>query len=164
MKISEKNGKLVVTGFDAGEAYRIAERLEQDGILFYGKLAEQVKAPEVKETLEFLAAAETEHLNFFQDCLVRLREAGRDDSEDDDMAQSLDAGIFTSYQDAANLAGILTDIKKALKLGILVEDKSIKFYRLCRENISESRVMAALQNIIEEEQRHKQLLESLLKQ
>jgi len=46
-------------------------------------------------------------------------------------------------------------------LGIIVEDKSIRFYSLCKAQVSSSSVKEELENIIAEEARHKQLLKNI---
>ena len=74
----------------------------------------------------------------------------------------MDYGIFEPYQSIRDLGDKLDEVKKALKLGVIVEEKSIKFYQACRDNVSSPETKKELQGIIEEEERHKALFEEML--
>ena len=74
----------------------------------------------------------------------------------------MDYGIFQPYQSMNELPDKIEDINRALRLGIVVEEKSVKFYQSCMDNLSASVTKQEVGNIIEEEKRHKILLESLL--
>jgi rubrerythrin len=162
MKIEEKQGKFIITSFDEFEAYRIACKIEQDGIRFYGLLAQTSKDAEAKKIFAFLLEEEKKHLAFFERNLSRLRQAREDRYEDDDLVRSMDFGIFKPYQGMEGLNSIVTDIKKALALGIVVEDKSIRFYQACRDDSVPATIKRELERIIEEEKKHKKLFEALL--
>jgi len=162
MKIEEKNGQLVIVDFNEVEAYKISCKVEKDGISFYRKLKDKVDKPEVKETLDFLIGEENRHLKFFQDCLYEAREKKDDYFEDDDLLSYMDFGVFQPYKNINELENILSDLNKALRLGMVVEDKSIKFYQLCRDSVSSEETRKELSNIIEEETKHKKLLESII--
>jgi len=162
MKIEEKEGKLIVTDFNEIEAYRIASKIEKDGIGFYEKLSSAAKNKELKNALRFLLQEEKKHLKFFEDCLTKLRQEKEDVWEDDDLLTSLDYGIFQPYQSIEQLENILRDAGKALRLGLIIEEKSIKFYEICREKISGLQAKKEISYIIDEENRHKQLLEDVL--
>lgn len=163
MKIEEKDGKLVIVDFNQTEAYKIACKVEKDGILFYEKLKGKVKKPEIIETLDFLISEEKKHLKYFEDCLYEAREKQEDYFEDDDLLNYLDFGVFEPYNSIDEMENILSDLDKALRLGIAVEKKSVKFYQLCQENVSSSDAKDGLGRIIKEEERHKELLENILK-
>ncbi len=163
MNIEEKKGALVITDFNEAEAYRIAVKIEKDGIRFYRKLAATAQKASVKETLEFLMNEETRHLGFFEESLERLRLTGEDSSEDDDLLSSMDFGIFSPYQEMEALDEAIPDLVKALKIGAIIEDKSIRFYQACRVQVSSPRSADELGEIIAEEERHKTLLLKLLK-
>ncbi|MDD5195248.1 MAG: ferritin family protein [Candidatus Omnitrophica bacterium] len=163
MKIEEKDGKLIVTSFDEFEAYRIASAVERDGLRFYGAIAQQVKDLSVKKTLNLLMEEEKKHLAFFEGCLNYLREKAEDHGEDNDLLSSMDFGVFQPFKSMDNLDSLVADIKKALAIAVLAEEKSVKFYVACREAIFASRTKNALTQIIEEEKKHKKFFEELLK-
>ncbi|MBP7087877.1 MAG: ferritin family protein [Candidatus Omnitrophica bacterium] len=162
MKIEEKAGKFIISSFNALDAYKIASRVEKDGITFYQKLLNKVKDSKTKEVLKLLLKEEDKHLKFFKDCLYEIKETSKDDFEEDDLLGSMDFGIFWPYQNIKDLESKLSDNRKAFKLGIAIEDKSINFYQACRDNIATEEIRLELDNIIEEEKKHKALLESLL--
>ncbi|MFA5100637.1 MAG: ferritin family protein [Candidatus Omnitrophota bacterium] len=164
MKIKEINGKFSIVDFDEIEAYMIACKIERDGIRFYSKLSERSQDPVAKETLEFLLSEEKRHFKLFDDALGILRNS-REIQEDNDLLQSMDFGIFEPYASMDELETIVTDIKKALRLGIVIENKSIALYQACVNALQASGAGEAgkeLECIIDEEKKHKALLENLL--
>jgi rubrerythrin len=162
MRIEEKQGKLVVTDFNEFEAYRIASKIERDGIEFYEKLSNNAGQKELKNALRFLLQEEKKHLKFFEGCLSLLREEKEDISEDEDLLSSMDYGIFKPYQSITELENILKDSRKAIRLGLVIEDRSIEFYKNCEGKISTPVTKKEISRIIEEEKRHKELLENIL--
>lgn len=163
MKIEEKDGKLVITGFNEFEVYRIAIAIEEDGVQFYGKLSQATSKSKVKETLEFLKKEEMRHASIFEQLLQEMRDRGEDRAEDNDILNSIDFGIFKPYQSLQELQSVLTDTPKAIKLGLIIEKKSIVFYQACKKRISSKKVADELKVIIKEEQQHKAILERMLK-
>jgi rubrerythrin len=93
-EIQDREDKLVIVDFDEFEAYRIACKIEKDGLWFYEKLASRTKNTEVGQTLKFLLGEEIKHLQFFEDSLSRLRRDKEDTAEDNDLLTSMDFDIF----------------------------------------------------------------------
>jgi rubrerythrin len=152
----------VIVDFNEFDAFRIACKIEKDGILFYTQLASSIKIPEPKEILEFLLEEEKKHLKIFEEHLGRLRQVKEDVGEDNDLLTSMDFGVFQPYQGLKDLGDIMTNIPKALRLGLMIEDKSIKFYVACSFEVSMKETKEELLNIIAEEKRHKSLLERII--
>ena len=48
----------------------------------------------------------------------------------------MDFGVFFLYNGIEELENILSDINEALRLSIVIEDKSVKPYKLCKDNVS----------------------------
>lgn len=162
MRIEEREGKFIITSFDELEAYEIACNIEKQGIHFYKKIAEQNQKPDIAGVLDFLVEEELRHLKFFENRLYDLRKDKNDTSEDNDLIEGMDFGIFEPYKSIEDLGKVLEDKKKAFSLGVMVEEKSITFYKACRDNISSSQVKEQLDKIINEEEKHKEKLKSLL--
>lgn len=162
MKVQEKGDELVITEFNELEAYKIASKVENDGIEFYKKILLNIKDDKTKEGFTFLLKEEEKHLKLFQGYLFQLRKNIEDGFEEDDILNYLDYDIFYPYQEIKELANVFTDIKKALRLGIIIEEKSVRFYGACREHIQNKAVKGELDNIIGEEKRHKQLIQEIL--
>ncbi len=163
MKIEEKNGNFVITDFNQFEAYRIAARIEKDGVDFYEKLAQKVDDNQTRKTLELLASEEVRHLRTFEYLLTEARQVSEDESEDNDLLTSMDFGIFKAYQNLEELESIIADSKKAIKVGIEVEAKSIAFYESCQKALSSDKAKQEVAKIINEEYKHKGLLEDMLR-
>jgi len=163
MKIGNKNDKLVVTDFDEIEAYIIACKIEEDGIHFYKKMLESEKSPKIIEILDFLVKEEQRHLKLFNSRLYELCENSDTDYDENDLLTSIDYGIFKPYKDAENLGKVINNEKRALSLGIIFENKSVEYYTVLSENVSEEKARSEIANIIEEEKHHKEILENLLK-
>lgn len=161
MKIKEKDGKFVIVDFDEREAYQISCCIEKDGIQFYRDIAQKERNPQARKTLEFLVADEQCHLKFFEERLREL-ESTDDRDADNDVLDSLDYGVFHPYDQIKKLAAAVKDSKTALKLAVKIEDKSLQFYEACRRLVSSEKTKQQLQHVIEEEQRHREVLRSLL--
>lgn len=164
MHIEEKDGNLVIVDFSDLEAYKIARKIESDGTHFYERLMGELDDPREKEAVKLLVDAERDHLRYFEGELSILREREEDSFEEDDLLSGLDYGIFQPYQSMDDLSSNLTTFNKAIRLGIVVENKSIQFYEHCRDHVSSPEAKKELDRIIEEERRHKRLLEKMLKE
>ncbi len=163
MRIEEKDGKLVIVDFDEFDAYKIALNVEKSGLDFYEKLAQETKDEKLKGTLKFLGREENEHIRYFQDALTRLREEKEDPEEDNDLLDAMSFGIIQPYLNhIEDVEQIVNDPKEALKLGILIEQRSIEFYQSCLEKVSGEETKKELSKIIEEEKYHKSLFQELL--
>lgn len=162
MKIEEKEGELLITDFNQLEAYKIACKIEKDGIEFYEGILNKEKNDNIKKELSFLIKEEKEHLKFFEGCRFEAGQDIKDGFEEDDVLNYMDYGIFEPYRHIAGLADKIDDEKKALRLGVAIEEKSIKFYKACRAEVSSLQTKRELSNIIEEEKRHKMRFEDML--
>ncbi|MCX6354936.1 MAG: ferritin family protein [Candidatus Aureabacteria bacterium] len=162
MRIEDKGGSLVIVDFDELEAYKIASKIERDGIEFYTKLAGRVAKRKPRGALELLATQERDHLDFFHQQLSRLRQVKEDNFEEDDLLSSIDYKIFQPYQGIAELEKILDTPRKALRLGVIVEEKSIDFYEFCIKKVTSPEAQAEIARIIEEERQHKKTLEDMI--
>ena len=164
MKIEDVNGKLEITEFDEFDAYRIACTVEKEGIRFYEKLWECTKAPEAKRTLRFLIDEERDHLRFFEECLFDLRREKEDVSEENDIFQAMDFGIFQPFKEMREMCAMIDSPGKALSLGVIVEEHAVSFYEACRVHIAAEKVKRELDVIIRQEKEHREKLKSLLAQ
>ncbi len=162
MRVVEEQGKLVISDFNELEAYKIAVKIEEDGIGFYKKLLEKSFFNKAKEILSFLLNEEKKHLKFFEGCIAALRKTKEDSFEEDNLLKDIDYGIFSPYADLKDLEKKIDAARKALKLGLIIEDNSIKFYALCREKVSNSQVKKEISAIIEEERKHKIFIQDLI--
>ncbi|MDD5730318.1 MAG: ferritin family protein [Candidatus Omnitrophica bacterium] len=164
MRIEEKEGALVITDFDEVEAYKIACKIEKDGLEFYKGLKDAVKSKETGKAIELLTGEEQKHLAFFERAIFTIREHSEDLSEDNDLLESMDYGIFSPYKNTKELKKAIKNREDALRLGIIIEDNSIRFYSELIGRIKSETAIKGLAVIIKEESSHKQLLENILRE
>ena len=164
MKIEDKNGELIITDFNEAEAYKIASKIEQDGIDFYTKILDEATEPAVKEKISYLLNEEKKHLKFFQERLFEVSEDKADGFEEDNLLGYMEYEVFKPFLDAKDLPENIKDARKALNLGIIAENSSINFYLSLRDKVTSPETKKELFAIIEEEKSHKELFEELLKQ
>jgi rubrerythrin len=163
MRIEEKDGMLVITDFDELEAYKIAHKIEQDGVRFYERLLSVLSDKVDRQALGFLAQKEREHARFFHKELLDLKERKEDSFEEDDLLSELEYGIFEPYGGQLEDIGKLLDTPaKALKLGLAIENRAIDFYSQCMQRVSSPAAKEAIANIIDEEREHKRVIEGMI--
>jgi len=162
MKIQDEQGKLQIVDFNELEAYKIASKIEKDGISFYRNLVNGIKDKGAREKIQYLLSEEKKHLSFFEDCLSKAGEDTEDGFEDDDLLSYMDYGIFQPYKHINQMKDIIDDVDKALDIGIIVEDRTVKFYQACKDKVTAKAAQKELQNIIDEEEGHKELLLNML--
>lgn len=161
MKIEEINGKMVITDFNELEAYKIASKIEKDGIEFYTKLFDNAN-PNVKDNIGIILQEERKHLTFFSNKLEEARSKIEDRFEEDDLLDRIDYGIFQPYSRIEDLHKFVRNPKEAFRLALILEEKTLKFYTLCAKKISSEGTKIELQGIIEEEKKHKELFATML--
>ena len=164
MKIEEKNGEFIITDFNEAEAYKIASKIEQDGIDFYTKVLDEATDTVVKEKISYLLNEEKKHLKFFQERLFEVSEDKADGFEEDNLLGYMEYEVFKPFLDAKDLPENIKDARKALNLGIIAENSSIDFYLSLQAQVTSPETKNKLFAIIEEEKSHKELFEQLLNQ
>lgn len=162
MRIEERDGNFAIVDFDELEAFKIASKIERDGINFYERLARGVAGGRVRDTMNLLAGQERDHLEFFDGELYKTRERRQDCFEEDDLLSVIDYGIFQPYWSMGELEKALDSPRRAIRLGIIIEEKSICFYESCMRHLSSGETRDGVGRIVGEEREHKRLLEDML--
>ena len=159
MKIKDNGEEIQIYDFNVLEAFKIARKLEREGISFYKKLTEAAKDPKVKEVLKYLLDEEEEHLQIFE----RMIEGEDPDSLDDsgeDVTDIVETGVFAMPDNNEELTA---DMDKALELGITIERKSLAFYLEVLKHTESEEGKNALKKVIGEEEKHWEELKRLVK-
>ncbi len=157
MKIHEnEDGKLQLYDFNAFEAYKIAIKLEKDGISFYEKMLLTFCDKEHVKIIEFLIKEEKKHLKFFQDCLNRIREE-EDMLEEDDIVEYMDSRVFENLD--ADIENKSKD--EILDIALNAETNSIEFYTALEKCCEDVKTKKALKVIIEDEKKHYETVKAL---
>ena len=157
MKIKGIGEEIQIYDFNAKEAFKLARKLESEGISFYKKVLNMVKDSKVKEVLFYLLGEEEAHLQLFEKMVEREDPEALNDSGDD-VLDILDTGVFPLLKDEA----LTTDLDKALQLGINIEKRSLAFYLEMVKHTDNEEGKVALKKIIDEEKKHWEELKRLI--
>jgi rubrerythrin len=163
MKIDFSGDETVIYDFNDLEAYRIARKMETDGIYYYSRMLDEILKPKIVEVLELLIRDERNHFNLFQEKVEELAKAYDVPDEGETLADITDSKVFDVLQDPQRVADIVCSPQEAVRLGIEMEKRSIAFYNRILKDAGDQAALAALQNIIKEEQEHMEKLEGLLR-
>lgn len=152
------DGSIQLGDFNALQAFKIARKLEKDGVTFYTKALSLIAKKEIQDVIKYLLESEKEHLAFFESRISALQQEGEDGFEDDDVADYMDASVFPTVNVSDDSSEIYSQLSRTLTFGYKCEEKSIAFYTALLKNTSDEEAKKALQEIIKEEEYH---LESL---
>ncbi len=164
MKVEKKEDKYIITDFDEFQAYKIASKVERDGMNFYTYLSINSDKQEIKEIFQFLADQERRHLRLFKGFLDGLQSDDQYVAQDSGLLNTfnlMDTGIFKPLHVLEKEAKGM-DAAHCIQLALEAEIGSINFYLACLENVP-AKTEKELLNIIEEEKKHKSMLEDALK-
>jgi len=164
MKVSYKEGKISITGFNPVEAYKISCKIEKQGIEFYAKLLKKNFDAATNEIMKFLLFEEEAHLKLFEEKLLEAKQTLEDGFEEDSVFDYVDAKIFYPFDAIAELDKALKNREKAIRLGIKIENNSIAFYEACLLGAKEKDTKDDLKWLISQENQHLSKLQELLKQ
>ena len=159
MKVDLSGDEVRLYDFNALEAFRIARKMESEGIKLYKSMREKIKDPGVRDVLDFLIEEEKKHLALFENMVEKL---SKTEEADTDLVDIADSQIMSELTGIDNLEELLFSSKEVLKLGISVEQRAISFYNQLLENTSDPDGRKSLEMIIEEEKMHAEKFKSLL--
>jgi len=142
--------------FAPDEVLKLAVRIEVNGKAFYSAVEGKVNDDKLKNTLNFLAQQEKEHIKVFEDILSGLKEGDITD---------VYAGAYESYLKALAGECVFTQnmVEKKMKKGfstpveifdfaLRIEKDSIALYTEMKRNLL--RNQASLEKVIDEERKH----------
>ena len=79
------DGRIELGDFNALQAYKIARKLEKDGMVFYQKLLSHLPDEAINSAVKYLLESEKEHLEFFESKITQEEEKQEGDFEDEDI-------------------------------------------------------------------------------
>ena len=164
MKVDFSGDEIKIFDFDELEAYRIARKMERDGVHYYTRMVEEISQREIREVVEMLISDEKKHLRLFEDKIEGICHELEASDEDETLADIVDSGSMDILKDSEQVAGVLCDPQEALRLGISTEKRSVAFYNQLIENTQDESGRAALAAIIAEEEEHLDKLKGLLRE
>jgi rubrerythrin len=163
MKVDFSGDEIQIYDFDELESYRVARKMEEDGIYYYSRVKDEVLRPEIRNVIEMLIADEKKHLGLFQDKIDELAKERQIIDEGDTLTDIVDSKVMDVLKDSARVADILCNPQEAVRLGLAVESRSVAFYERILENTEDKRGRAALEQLIQEEKEHISKLKGLLR-
>ena len=157
MEIKIGKEDLIISDFDELEVLKIAMKIELDGEKFYTSVLNKTSDERVKRTFKRLAEDERAHYEKFKGLFeVELRNRGVEpDSVDSEegLFTYVKTGIFSDNAEAKN-------VKDAVLSGEIVELRSILFYKELLKNSKSDGNKQMLNEILEQEQMHYNILKS----
>lgn len=141
------------------DAIKTAIQMEKDGFSFYEKAAAQTSSDIGKAVFKSLAADELLHLEVFQKLFDE--KVGKEEWYDlvNTSKKYVDIPIFPKDLQVVEGANPDTNEIDALRIGMDSEQKAIDYYTEIRENSSDDEVNKIIDEIINQEKNHYNILE-----
>lgn len=150
--------------FSPYEIAQIAIGMEEDGFNFYSKAAEYASDERVRAIFLKLANDEIQHKSDFSEKEFAKYFGDVDDAViemDSYIKQLFKTEVFPTIESAQDYAEKIKDDKAALELGMEQEKRAIKFYTELKKRVTLDKAKEAIEELIQEETHHYQLLKEL---
>ena len=136
----------------------VAQKMEQEGIAYYEKLASETPVSELKGVFAFLAEEEQRHLEIFQTLASKkpVNDVGDGTSTTEQVKK-----IFEQLTTSFTLPEIVYDYEAAYRKALSMEEESVTYYSEQLSSIDDNQ-KETLDFIISQEKGHVKLLESLI--
>jgi rubrerythrin len=150
--------------FSVEEVLELAVRLENNGEHCYRHFQNSTDDPEISRTFAWLADQEVQHAAFFS----RLRQTHLEHRSD--YHETPEGALLQDYlgKHALSLDEVdlehLTDTLQVLQVAVEFEKDTVLFFHMISGFVTEQRALAQLDAIIREEQRHIEILQTLIAQ
>ena len=148
--------------FNLGEIIDLAIQIEKNGEKSYRKAQKEVERQDLASILEWLANDEKEHETWFIDM-----KKGINEKFEDPMLEEMGREILNSVlgeqsfsMDDADFSRI-KDINTLLEVSLEFEKDTILFYEMIKDFVDDGQVLAGIDKIIKEEEKHVKKLEEL---
>ncbi|MFZ5639363.1 MAG: ferritin-like domain-containing protein [Bacillota bacterium] len=143
----------VLTGKDIA---RMAVAIEERGVAFYTRAAENFREQRISQTFIKLAEEEKEHAQIFRRLFAGEKE--EDNVFDPAVAKYiksiLESTVFPAKEPGENMLAGITTAQQALAVGIQAEKDAILFYQELYQNVTSEEARNTLSKLLEEEKMH----------
>lgn len=143
------------------EFVELGVQIEKNGVAFYNTLKELTDNEEASEVFQFLADAEKEHINVFQEILEQSCDLEPKEAYPEEYFAYMNAlagqYIFTKVDKGEELARSVKSYAEGLDLGIQFEKDSILFFEEARKFVPE-KAKTLIDKLIIEEKKHLNIL------
>ena len=147
--------------FNAGEVFKIAVQIEENGRRFYEESQENINSADVRALFTDLAFQEIQHKKKFEAILAQLPPESKSstvwDPEheiDQYIKMMADDHVFISGGDIENQIGRIRDASDALKLAIEFEKDTVLFFLSLEEAVAGKKDWEFIKSLLKEEQEH----------
>jgi rubrerythrin len=146
--------------FDDVEAVKIAATMEQNGLSFYTRAAEQAQDPAVRKMFKQLAEDEKNHMTFFENLERQLLAEPRSPTTFDNdelnayMQRLVESHVFATDSSVTRILAEADNDIAALAVGIRAERDTMLFYQEMLDFTDSKAAHDAFAKIIDEERRH----------
>ncbi len=148
-------------GFNAGEVFKIAIQIEENGRKFYEESQKNIRSAEVRALFADLALQETEHKRKFEVLRAQLppesttRTVWDPENELDQYIKMMaDDHVFISSGDIKTQIVRIRDTSDALKLAIEFEKDTLVFFLSLDEAAAGEKDQEFIKSLLKEEQEH----------
>jgi rubrerythrin len=149
--------------FSMAEIIDLAIQIEKNGERIYRKALEKMSDPSLASLLQHLADEEVEHAKWFSEMRLTIKQT-TDDSPLAEKGKSLLRGVLGGQAFSLGDADFskIDRVQSLLKLAIEFERDTVLFYEMIRSVIEDKETLDQLDAIIEEENRHAEVLQAFL--
>ncbi|MFZ0931685.1 MAG: ferritin family protein [Syntrophobacteraceae bacterium] len=156
-----KGGHQMRYGFNAGEVFKVAIQIEENGRRFYEESQKNIESAEIRALFADLALQEIGHKRMFETLLAQLPPEATaptvwdpQNEIDQYVKMMADIHVFVSSAGAEERVGRIRDAADALKLAIEFEKDSVLFFLSIREAASGKNDRELINSLVKEEQEH----------
>lgn len=160
----------MIYGFNAGEVFKIALEIEENGRLFYEKAQLKIDDQEVKKIFEELGQEEIKHKELFAELMKALPETSTvetvwdpDNEKDAYLKMMADMHVFRKKDNVEDLLANVSNAADALKLAIGFEKDSIVLFVQMQSWAESDESSLQIGQLVKEEQDHLRKLSGYLK-
>lgn len=163
MRVDFSGEEISIFDFDELEAYKIGRKLEEDGIYYYSRMKEEVLNPDIRDVIQMLLRDERKHLSMLEGKIEELS-IKRDEPDDEEtLLDILNSEVTDILKNSDYVTNILCNPQEALKLGAVMEKHSIDFYTNILKNTQDESGRAAIKELIQEEEKHMEKIQKLIR-
>ena len=148
-------------GFNAGEVFKVAIQIEENGRKFYEESQKIIEGAQVKALFAELAQQEIEHKKKFETLRAQLPPESTgstvwdpEDEMDQYIKMMAEDHVFVSSADVKSQVDKIRDAEDALKLAIEFEKDSILFFLSLDEAVTGKKDQELIKTLVKEEQEH----------
>jgi rubrerythrin len=158
---AEKGDSQMGYGFNAGEVFKVAIQIEENGRKFYEESQKNIESAEVRSLFAELARQEIGHKKKFETLMAQLPPESTastvwdpQDEIDQYVKMMADGHIFVSSAGVQEQLARIRDAADALKLAMEFEKDSVLFFLGVEEAMGAKKDQELIRSLVKEEYEH----------